>query len=304
MDQSEFIYSLTARISLLESQLREAAQSLGNTQQTLAVCQDEFFKKLNTKERQIQDKELQYKFYISDNENKLRTLDQQHEALIKAKDKRIREIELQLEFIEKNKDMKIREQDTSIKNKENKIYELGRELENTIKSKDKKINELEVQLEITKREYTKLKDIFEEQERRRKLSKVIPVIYDDESYQYDCVINHLNVLGKSNYITFKIMRSKEISNTKLVLYFINLSTPRLEENYNNEKFDKIARDLGPTQLEKVVIRYGTNSSAFPDFFQSEEVKYQLIYNGKDLLDCRANVLNIEKLSNQIIKLQD
>jgi len=149
--------------------------------------------------------------------------------------------------------------------------------------------------------YTVLKNHYDEQERIKKLTKFIPIIFDDDSSQYDSVIDDLSNQGKKNYITFKVCKANEISSTKLALYFINLATPRLDENYDNKKFATIAQTLG-APLEKVVMRYGTNSSAFPDHFQSEMVKYQLIYDGKKLLNCRANDVNVGELLSQIMSL--
>jgi len=134
-----------------------------------------------------------------------------------------------------NECSQLQSENSQLKNNNSKLQSENSQLKNNYSQLDNAYSQLKNNFSHLENVYSQLKNFYDEQERIRKLTKLIPVIFDDDACQYDCVIDDLNSQGKKSYITFKVIKSNEIGNTKLVLYFINLATPRLDENYNDKK---------------------------------------------------------------------
>jgi len=175
------------------------------------------------------------------------------------------------------------------------------------------------ELADAKNERDKFKYELDEIKRRKQLTVTVPVVFDVITNNYDVIVQALDSIGHSNYLKFEVVNHKQDlvvfrkrqGASTLPLYFVNLSTPRLQQQYSEERFAEVQNVFGKgktlfnclrvtdieSRLEPLlcVIRYGSNASTFPTFFDDPLASGQFLYDGAHMLQCDQNTQNVDKI---------
>jgi len=134
----------------------------------------------------------------------------------------------------------------------------------------------------------------------------VPIVYDQDSYNYWTVIIELNKLGSSCNppIIFEECAvgslSDKVRDLGFALYIVSLSTERFgPEHYNVERLQK-AKDTA-RRLSIVTFRYGSNASVIKEVIDSD-IKYQFIYYNGALIKADSNDRSLKKLFDDVARL--
>jgi len=96
----------------------------------------------------------------------------------------------------------------------------------------------------------------------------------------------------------EINEDSTIKSSKANIFLISISTPRLEENIEEQRLQKLKQTTTSSPII-CVCRFGSNEDAFPDFFDSPLVTAQFIFNETGLIKGQKNEKNIQRLKQKL-----
>jgi len=167
-----------------------------------------------------------------------------------------------------------------------------KELDAKIKDHLDKYQVLEVKFKKAEKELQEIERKRREEEEKRKRTKIVPVIFDDPANNFDSVLSGLDSKNKDIYLKFNQVQDindslfKDEQVCKKGLYFVPLSTTRLSENYDNNRFEKMRDKVPGGNLFICVINYASNASGIEAI--SDNSIFQIVYDSKGVLDCDLN----------------
>lgn len=273
------------KIETLEQNVETSAKTFASFEQKLTTVITSISKlEQAQKEQNQKQSELNQKFLEQITSLQQKTANEAKQSETRA--------ETLAKAIEKNLDHQKRSEEQYSKQME----QYSKQIEQILKTLETLKQEISTQSKDKALIQTRISSIEADALEHKKI--IVSVVYDEDDSDFSFVIAQLNDLLAKDMI--KLVLKKQALHGDIVLYFVSLSSDRLQENFNKEKFNVIRTVTRMCQI--VVFRWALSTTSFSSAkFPDDLVVAQFLYgntkaNTPGLLLCKKGSNSLEDIN--------